>query len=254
MSSKLRILCLHGFTSNATVHAHQLRRLTSLLPDYDFLFPDGPHKVDIASQMDMSKPFNQTWSDLVLGLDSKAGHRAWWYARDADWKTKTTGGFIGLEESLTYLDEWLKGKGVEEVHAIWGFSQGACLAGMLCALLQPKQASHLLRKFLSSSPSSDFPPPLAGVIFSGFRARFEQYDGLYEPGIDVPVLHVLGEQDPLVSSERSEALLRVCKDEAILKHPGAHDIPKGEADLKQIAEFTRKFVRRAGEGTVQASI
>ena len=78
---KLRILCLHGFTSNSQVHGHQLRRLVSALPEYEFLFPDGPHKVDIASQMDMSKPYNQSWHELVLGISQKSeeiGHRAWY--------------------------------------------------------------------------------------------------------------------------------------------------------------------------------
>jgi hypothetical protein len=100
MSAKLRILCLHGFTSNGAVHAHQMRKITSQLPEYDFIFPDGPHKVDISTQMDLTKPANQAWSDVVVGIGPTAGHRAWWYARDASFADKTTGGFYGLEESL----------------------------------------------------------------------------------------------------------------------------------------------------------
>ncbi|OAG05570.1 uncharacterized protein CC84DRAFT_1164068 [Paraphaeosphaeria sporulosa] len=252
--AKLRILCLHGFTSNGAVHAHQLRRLTSQLPDYDFLFPEGPHRVDIAEQMDMSKPANQAWSDIVMSA-SDSGHRAWWFARDGEWKSKTGGGFIGLEESLEYLGAYVEERG--PVHAVWGFSQGACLAGMLCALLQSKHAGHPLRKHLEAT-GTGIATPLASVIFSGFRARYSQYDGLYEPGIDVPMLHVLGEQDPLVRSERSEALLRVCKRSERIVHAGGHDIPKGAEDVAKIIEFTRRHLRSggesAGQGFVQALI
>jgi predicted esterase len=246
--SKLRILCLHGFTSNGAVHAHQIRRITSQLPEYDFLFPDGPHQVDIKEQMDMTQPANQLWSDVVLGSGT-AGHRAWWFARDGDWKSKTTGGFHGLEESLDYLGEYLAERG--PVHAIWGFSQGACFAGMLCGLFQQKLADHSLRKHF---PSRAVTTPLAGVIFSGFRARFPQYDSLYEQDIDVPTLHVLGEKDPLVRSERSEALIRACLDSEFLKHAGGHDIPKKEDEIKKIVDFTRRYVRLGEEPALQASI
>jgi len=239
--SRLRIVCLHGFTSNGAVHAHQLRRITSQLPEYEFLFPDGPHQVDIKEQMDMTKATNQLWSDLVLG-SSSSGHRAWWFARDGDWKSKTTGGFYGLEESLDYLGAYLSERA--PIHAVWGFSQGACFAGMLAALLQPKLADHPLRRHL---PAEAITTPQSAVIFSGFRARFPQYDSLYEQNIDVPTLHVLGEKDPLVRSERSEALIRACQDSEILKHGGRHDIPKGEDDMARIVEFTR----RHGPGSVE---
>ena len=246
--SRLRILCLHGFTSNGAVHAHQVRRITSQLPEYEFLFPDGPHQVDIKEQMDMTKPANQLWSEVVMGLGT-AGHRAWWFARDGDWQSKTTGGFYGLEESLAYLGQYLVECG--PVHAIWGFSQGACFAGMLCALFHPKLESHPLRKHF---PQKAITTPQSGVIFSGFRARFPQYDSLYEKGIDVPTLHVLGEQDPLVRSERSEALIRACKDSEFLKHAGGHDIPKGEEDIRSIVDFTRKHAGETEQSRAQASM
>jgi predicted esterase len=243
--SKLRILCLHGFTSNGAVHAHQLRRITSQLPDYEFLFPEGPHQVDIADQMDMTKPANQAWSKIVMST-SASGHRAWWYARDGDTQSKTTG-FVGLEESLDYLNAYLQERG--PVRAIWGFSQGACFAGMLCALLQSKHATHPLRKHLEPPTGSDnvFATPLASTIFSGFRPHNAHFDILYEPGIDVPMLHVFGEQDPLVRSGRSEALLRVCKNSERIIHAGGHDVPREEADIARIVEFTRRHVRSSGE-------
>jgi hypothetical protein len=85
--------------------------------------------------------------------------------------------------------------------------------------------------------------PKAGVIFSGFRARFPQYDSLYETmGIEVPTLHVIGEKDEAVRGERSQQLIEVCSEAETLGHPGGHDIPKSPADQQRIAEFLRRYV------------
>ena len=177
-----------------------------------------------------------------------------WYARDPEWKTKRQGSFDGIEESFSYLGDYLQENG-GPVDAVWGFSQGACLAGMLIALLQPCQITHPLRKRLRINDDEKFHLK-AGIIFAGFRARFEQYDDIYEPhGIATPVLHVIGEQDPLVNSERSEALMRVCKQEEFLRFDGGHDIPKGEGEVKRIVDFMRKYVgSRGDDGREQASM
>ena len=246
-ASKIRILCLHGFTSNGQVHAHQLRRITKALPECDFIFPDGPHQVDIASQMDMTTPANEAWSEMVNAI-STSGHRAWWFAREGNRANKETGGFHGLEQSLDFIGKYIQENG--PVHSIWGFSQGACFAGMLSALLQDKLSNHPLRKHLPSQLLA----PKTSVIFSGFRARFPQYDGIYEPQIDIPILHVMGEKDSIVRGERSDQLVEVCPNSEILKHAGGHDIPKSDQDQKQIAEFLRRHLPSSDSGYAQPSI
>jgi pimeloyl-ACP methyl ester carboxylesterase len=268
---RLRILCLHGFTSNGTVHAHQLRRLTAHFPPstHEFLFPDAPHRVpDLSAHMDPTAPGTQAWADFVTGAAPEVGHRAWWFARDGEGEGRM-GEFEGLEESLRVLGGVIAGGGGDSssagagsrrpIDAIVGFSQGACLAGMLCALLQTKNAQHPLRRLLqidageSSSSGGMLLPPLAGVIFSGFRARFERYDGIYAGGIDeVPVLHVLGEKDPLVGSERSEALIRACAKGDVLRHAGGHDIPREERHIGRIVEFLRRYVKGEESTSAQA--
>lgn len=235
MSQRLKILCLHGFTSNGAVHAHQLRRITKLLPEYDFLFPDGPHNVDIESQMDMTQPENKAWSATVNGLSSN-GHRAWYFARESPEDGADKGSFVGLETSMDMIGKILKDEA--PVHAILGFSQGAGLAGMLCALFQNKQKQHTLRRLMPQ----DIPTPFASVVFSGFKARFSQYDSVYANGIDVPILHVIGAGDSLVRLDRSQALIDICTRGRILEHEGGHNIPRGEEDVAQIATFIRDHI------------
>lgn len=196
--------------------------------------------------MDLTKPGNQAWSDLVTSL-SDSGPRAWWYARDGDFVDEKNGGFYGLEESLASVGALIRETG--PVHAIWGFSQGACFAGMLCALFQDRLADHPLRKHLGVG--TQVTVPKAGVIFSGFRARFPQYDSVYETdGIQVPLLHVIGEKDEAVPPERSQQLIEVCTGTETLCHPGGHDIPKSPEHQRRIAKFLRDHlggVTGAGE-------
>lgn len=248
MPDKIRILCLHGFTSNGAIHAHQARKITSLFsqqssssttPIYEFLFPDGPHIVEAASIKD------PTWRSYV-SANSTAGHRAWWFARDSSFTDSSfinpeTGGYYGLEESLKAIGELIRRDG--PVDAIWGFSQGACLAGMLMALLSDsgKKLTDPLVKELRGYLPENQKTPGAGLFFSGFRARYERYHGLYEGGIRAPTLHVMGEDDALVSVERSRVLVGVCGDGAEeLRHRNGHNLPKEEVELEKVAEFLRR--------------
>lgn len=239
--SKLRILCLHGFTSNGAVHAHQVRNLTAALSnEFEFLFPDGPHVVPLSSQMDMSSPATKAWSDYVSKNSSGIGHRAWWVARDPDPATKSSGGFEGLEQSLDFIGELIRKTG--PVHAIWGFSQGGCFAGMLVSLLEDKNKANKFRKHLPEEQRT----PRAGIIFSGFQARFGEYASIYNSGIDVPTMHVIGENDLAVSKDRSEALALLCRGSKVLIHPGGHDIPKLKSDQDKVIQFLRDNLSEKG--------
>jgi predicted esterase len=238
--SKLRILCLHGFTSNGNVHAHQLKSLTSRLSShFVFIFPDGPHAVDVTRSLGNNATAT-AWSEYV-SANSSSGHRAWWFAKDPKPERNEPGGFSGLEKSLDVIGEVMEKEG--PVHAIWGFSQGACFAGMLVALLSEQSRGHELRSRLPHSQGT----PSAGIFFSGFRARFPQYDGVYVHGIQVPTLHVLGRKDVIVSTERSESLMEVCQEPGLLKHTGGHDIPSSEEDEQVIIQFLLDNVRQKRE-------
>lgn len=162
-----------------------------------------------------------------------SGHRAWWFAKDPNPTTGDPGGFKGLEKSLDYIGNIIEESG--PIHAIWGFSQGGSFSGLLMALLHDKQTHHPLRKHLPKQQGM----PRAGLFFSAFKPRFPQYDSVYEYGIQVPTLHIIGKRDMIVTSERSETLKSVCSDAWTLKHPGAHSIPDSEEHTAEIISFLR---------------
>jgi hypothetical protein len=163
--------------------------------------------------------------------DQSSGHCGWWFAKEANPTTGDPGGFKGLEKSLEYIGNIMEKSG--PIHAIWGFSQGGCFAGFLTALLHDKQRDHPLRKYLPEKQGM----PRAGLFFSAFKPRFPQYDSVYEYGIEVPTLHIMGEKDMIVTVERSETLKSVCSDARSLKHSGGHDIPDSEEDISEIVKF-----------------
>jgi pimeloyl-ACP methyl ester carboxylesterase len=232
--NKLRILCLHGFTSNGAMHALQIRSLTDALSkDFDFLFPDGPHTVDM-SQQGPETPSTNAWSEYV-NANSTSGHRAWWFARE-DPADSENGSYEGLERSLDYLGDFIQKEA--PIHAIWGFSQGGCFAGLLVALLSPHLQDHPLRKHLPANQIR----PAAGIVVSGFRARFSQYDGIYANGIGLPTLHIIGEKDEAVPPRKSEALVKVCLNPSVLRHEGGHAIPSSEEHQATIVKFLRERV------------
>lgn len=183
--------------------------------------------------MDLTNPSTKSWSDYVSSVSSGIGHRAWWFARDPDPTNKRSGDFEGLEKSLELIGDLIQRNG--PVHAIWGFSQGACFAGMLVALLGENSQMHPLRRYLPREQGT----PAVGIFFSGFKARFEQYDSIYLPGIDVRTMHIMGMDDDAVSMKRSEELVAVCKSAEVLKHPGGHNIPKSDGDRERILQFLR---------------
>jgi pimeloyl-ACP methyl ester carboxylesterase len=163
--NKLRILCLHGFTSNGTIHALQIRSLTDALSkDFDFICPDGPHAVDM-SQQGLNSLSTKAYTDYV-NANSTSGHRAWWFARD-DPTNPDTGSYEGLEQSLDYLGNYIQKSG--PVHAIWGFSQGACFAGLLTALLSDQLKDILFGNI--SLPVRDLLPLVSSSLVSGRGSR-----------------------------------------------------------------------------------
>ncbi|CZS98378.1 uncharacterized protein RAG0_07157 [Rhynchosporium agropyri] len=235
--SKLRILCLHGFTSNGSVHAHQIRGITKALSaEYEFLFPVGPHEVEITENPKLERPSMKSWSEYVSKY-STSGHRGWWVTKEPNPANGEQGTFEGLEKSLKYIGDFIHNSG--PVHAIWGFSQGACFAGMLMALLSLKQMDNPLRNHLPCQ----LLVPSAGIFIAGFKARFPQYDSAYASGIDVPTLHVIGSQDVAVVPERSEALVKISTNPSVLRHGGGHNFPVSEEDQKIIIDFLRQNVR-----------
>uniref|UniRef100_A0A8D2IU77 Esterase OVCA2 n=2 Tax=Varanus komodoensis TaxID=61221 RepID=A0A8D2IU77_VARKO len=179
---------------------------------------DAPHLVRARPQAGDSE------SD-VLEADS----RGWWFSNPQE------GTFSALEEasSCRGLEESLSGVAqafVEHgpVDGLLGFSQGAALAGIICALKQQGDAR--------------FPFDFA-ILIAGFKSRAVCHCGYYQGPIAVPSLHVLGETDQVIPAEMSRELASHFVEPVILTHPGGHFIPVSTPQKKAYLEFLNRFIK-----------
>ena len=147
-----------------------------------------------------------------------------------------------------------------------GFSQGACAAGMVVSLLEGQKRKKAFDAMSRSGPAGNgkgiaYPesflqgegfvqgPLKFGVVYSGFKAPGERYAAFYEPSIETPVLHVLGQLDVVVEEKRSRGLVEVCdKGEGrVVVHPGGHFVPSAKPWLDAAVGFVKECVEGPGQ-------
>ncbi|CAK1543803.1 unnamed protein product [Leptosia nina] len=187
---KLKILAFHGYIQNATVFKGKIgsfRKAVSKLAQLVFL--SAPHKV---------------FSDDGTG-DEDA--RSWWFnAEDNTYSGKCLGGpALGFEDSLRIIEEVVKDHGPFD--GFMGFSQGACLVGLLAAMQQKGYLPYTF-KF--------------AIFASGFRSGSLVHKGFYDEDIDLPSLHVYGESDSIIPKEMSESLINLFVRPIVAEHSGGH--------------------------------
>lgn len=122
---KLRVLCLHGYRQNGDSFKSKLGSFRKQLNKYaDFVFVTAPHQVptEIALEPDQTDK----------SADDQ--QKSWWFNHDnGTFKgTNQNGPAFGFEESVRLIEKVWKEQG--PFHGLLGFSQGACLVGLLCSL------------------------------------------------------------------------------------------------------------------------
>ncbi len=187
----------------------------------DFVFPTAPHALSIP--------------DKKSG-NLKPNARAWYYydaTRPEHFETafkSDDADYLGLEKTVSQIQS-LSDKPFD---AVIGFSQGACLASLLCA-----RASAAV---ISSVPSC-LTQLKAAIFISGFARPLPKSDlshystkvGALNPQFDT--LHVYGLSDDHIPKEKSEELAAMYGNSRIHVHSGGHIIPQKAADVTVIAEF-----------------
>ncbi|XP_077297636.1 esterase GA18864 isoform X2 [Arctopsyche grandis] len=191
-NAKLKILALHGYRQNGDTFKAKIgsfRKAVAKIANVTFL--TAPHVV---------KPNSEDANENV-------DQRGWWFnAEDYTFSgTRIGGPAIGFTETLELLEKTFKDHGPFD--GILGFSQGACLAGILAAM---QQKGLLPYKFKFA------------IIASGFCSGSLVHKGFYDEEITLPTLHVFGETDKIIPKEMSETLAGVFSDAIIVDHDGGH--------------------------------
>ncbi|KAJ8718822.1 hypothetical protein PYW07_016378 [Mythimna separata] len=187
---KLKILALHGYRQNGAVFRAKIGSFRKAVAKYaQLVFVSAPHKV-----------VNEDG-----GGDEDS--RSWWFnAEDNTFSGKCLGGpALGFEDTLDVI------KNVVEEHGpfdgFMGFSQGACLVGLLAAMQQKGYLPYTF-KF--------------AIFTSGFRSGSLVHKGFYDEEITLPSLHVYGESDSIIPKEMSESLINLFIKPVVAEHSGGH--------------------------------
>jgi predicted esterase len=191
-----RILCLHGCHGNAAFLRRQIAPLAAGLPaDVELIFVDAP--------------------------SLSSGDFGWWHE-----------GLRGWERTRDWAIELFSS---QHFDGIFGFSQGAALAGMLAAI----------REAESAPLSFDL-----AIMASGFTITSPQHAHLFERKLTVPSLHVMGRSDGIVPIRDSLLLAERFSDPIVIEHGGGHVIPGDPAITTRVAKFVARHaqVSRPGVG------
>ena len=168
------------------------------------MFANGPHHIQALPSETNPDPAPPNPNDPE---DKQA--RAWFMARNNVYE--------GWDASVTYLKTLCREQGPFD--GVLGFSQGASLAAILAASLE-----HPERTPETSEPIQN--KPFRSVIsVSGFRPADPKFDSLFRDQIQTPVMLIVGANDSIVTSERSQTLVERCANIRVVRHPGEHYLP-----------------------------
>jgi predicted esterase len=215
MSSPIRVLALCGFTQNAHIYSKQLGAVRKTAKNAEFVFLEPPiivHKADMPWNQNLDQfASNATTEEDVQTPETTP--RAWWLT-DSDRKV-----YRRIDESIAYIHEFIVANGPFD--GIMGFSQGACMASLVAALLVKPN----LHPSWPAEPA--LPKPKFVIAVGGFAPSSEipDFKPYFPIPADVPVLHVIGRTDVVVSEERSRSLIEACENSRVEYHTGGHFTP-----------------------------
>lgn len=203
--------------------------------DVEFIFLDAPHIVQSAEMAPHSLQWLQAAEANISPFDPDGAltPRAWWRANDE----RTVYG--GLDKTLVFFSEWLK---ENRINAVFGFSQGAAMASILAAILEhPDSWPGFIIDGKPVHPPLDFFIPVSG--FLPLDVSLAPIFSKSAPKIKTPSLHILGDTDVIVVTERSEALIDVCDETTrrVERHEGGHFVPSKTNWRKFLKEYITNF-------------
>jgi pimeloyl-ACP methyl ester carboxylesterase len=181
-----RILCLHGYHGSGAILRDQMQSLTAALPaNVEFTYVDAPSLA--------------------------TGDFGWWHE-----------GFDGWKRTRDWAIELVCGS--PGFDGVFGFSQGAALAGLLTAVQESG----------SAPPGFHFD---FAVMAGGFTSDLPEHAELLRRKLTTPSAHVIGRRDVIVPRADSLRLAGRFADPLIIEHPGGHIVPGHDAVARPIAEF-----------------
>ncbi|KAF7411296.1 hypothetical protein HZH66_000192 [Vespula vulgaris] len=196
VQDKLRILAIHGYHQSDIIFRGKLGSLRKgFKKELDFTFVRAPHKIPTKDEFD---------------TDAEESGYGWWFnTEDRVFKaTVQSNDCIGFEDSLDVIIKTCQEHGPFD--GILGFSQGAAFAVILCIMQQRKICPF---KFNFA------------IIISGFISLCAPHAEYYNEIIELPSLHIYGQNDKVVPNDMTEKVCDLFKNCSKIIHEGGHYIP-----------------------------
>ena len=197
-TSKIKMLCLHGFGQNSSVFNKRLASFRSKIKNkFEFIIPQAPHKLPKKNENDASEEGAYAW---YYYSEENRGEVKWNEMFDS---ISDINLLYGLSESIDFIKKILNEH--PDIEYILGFSQGAGLLSLLCKLGIIDEKKKL-------------------IFVSGFYPL--KYDTLSEK-LRHKCIHVLGESDTIILPKFSEDLHKFFSNAVpLVRHDGEHVIPR----------------------------
>eukprot|EP00051_Salpingoeca_urceolata_P028889 m.488341 g.488341 ORF g.488341 m.488341 type:complete len:235 (+) comp25724_c0_seq1:34-738(+) len=200
---KLKVLALHGYRQNGLMFREKTGAFRKLVKSLvDFVFVDAPFLAE-----DQQTPTQDT--------EPKTVQRGWYFCSGSSYHQAThVEAYERLDETLVFLRTVFAEQGPFD--GVFAFSQGASLLSILAA--HRKGSGHL-----RAEDAFDYN---FAVYVSGFRSRAEHDADIYTEQItNLPSLHIYGQGDEVVPTERSEQLASQYPGADTIVHAGGHFVP-----------------------------
>ncbi|KAL4953554.1 serine hydrolase-domain-containing protein [Aspergillus filifer] len=242
----MRILCLHGHTQTGPVFERKTYRLQQHIkkafPGTSFYFPTGAIAYKVSDRLDYHEEIQRERSDTFKDPDEIDTH-AWFRLHQEEPP-------IGLLDSINRVAEILRTEGPFD--GILCFSQGSVVGGMVASLLEGPARRQRFEEYALEYPDAvrfpepyktlDHPPFKFGITYGAYMGRSPVFSAFYNPIIETPFMHFMGEFDPVVPTDMAEAVDRARIGGARrrkMMHPGAHAIPIGDVYHEAVVDFIR---------------
>eukprot|EP00241_Pyramimonas_parkeae_P010187 CAMPEP_0114224454 /NCGR_PEP_ID=MMETSP0058-20121206/116_1 /TAXON_ID=36894 /ORGANISM="Pyramimonas parkeae, CCMP726" /LENGTH=235 /DNA_ID=CAMNT_0001334931 /DNA_START=200 /DNA_END=907 /DNA_ORIENTATION=+ len=209
--TKLRVLCLHSFRTSGAIFQRQIKMSgfgTAFEDILELEYVDAPYQCG---------PKEEERMPDILKRIFPAPYHEWWNAQQ--------GGQVYLrwEQTVSFLREYIRTNGPFD--GILGFSQGGCVASLICILQQ--MGEHGL---------AEVPPLRFAILMSAQCAHSNDLEGYFagEPR-DFPVLAIIGEKDVEVPPEATEELVGTFLQPVVIRCPdGTHKVQKLDEEQRDI--------------------
>jgi predicted esterase len=197
---RLRLFCLHGFRGSGAALCAQLQSsFADLASRVELICPDAPRLAD--------------------------GRSGWWNAVPIEGSAGKH--YEGWERTRDAITAHFRDNG--PCDGIFGFSQGAALAGLLVGM----RASEGI-------PTSRQPLRFGFAIFvGGFVSNDPAHAALYaaQASYTLASLHLIGRSDRIVPPEASHALAARFQAPQVLEHGGGHVIASTAEVKRALSAF-----------------